>query len=380
MELDCPTPLVIARTPGVVQSGAVQLSSGGTSKTYVDLRVISRDPSSSAFKSIVYQLSEQITDHPDALLCGVPSAGIPWSVALASITDRKLVSIVTPKLHGPDAGKSVVGNDGPVILVEDVCTTGKSLARAKEIITESGRTVVACICIVNRGAADVRSLCNEDDVKRHVKKLTVFRRLRAARFCVAVDVETYDDLVRIVDSIVEHVDVIKIHLDTLPLADRHAAAVYLQQFRDRVLIWEDRKCFDIPFVVRRQVLQAMKYADIVSVKHVEGASEHLGSDLPLIAIGSLTSEEGSSTAMKFSGRDIETYIGFVDKWSGFNAGLVRLQPGVRFDDDVTEDGLGQRYEKVTRVRDGQVYVVGRAVTKAEEPWVAAARIRSKIYE
>ncbi len=143
------------------QSGAVvfderhpiTFKSGIVSPVYVDNRRLPFHPTQ--WRVIIEGFSGLIRHLPaaPAVIAGVETAGIPHSAALAYAL--KIPSVYVrkqPKDHGTKnrvEGGSVT--DQPVILIEDMVTTGDSSLSAVNALRESGAQVTHCLAIVTYG-------------------------------------------------------------------------------------------------------------------------------------------------------------------------------------------------------------------------------------
>ncbi len=133
---------------GAVLRGTFRLSSGGVSSVYVDARMLLGDPA--AFREALGLLDSVA---PRGLpVVGVATGGIPWAVGLAILRGVP-AGYVRPEAKGHGAGRRVEGSPpkGKVVLVDDVATTGRSLAAAVEALREEGYEPVAAVVLVDRG-------------------------------------------------------------------------------------------------------------------------------------------------------------------------------------------------------------------------------------
>jgi orotate phosphoribosyltransferase len=139
--------------------GEFKLSSGGTSDYYIDCRTTTLDAKGARLTGKVF--ADEIKERgwkPQAI-GGLTMGADPIVVA---------VSVVTGKLHGflvrkaekqHGTGQRIEGfrkNGAPVVIVDDVCTTGASTVQAIEAAREFGFEVVGAMCLVEREEAKGR--------------------------------------------------------------------------------------------------------------------------------------------------------------------------------------------------------------------------------
>jgi orotate phosphoribosyltransferase len=158
---------LLARTS--FKLGQFKLSSGGTSDYYIDCRTTTLHAeggrlSGHAILELLEQLGIQaesvggLTMGADPIVSNVATASAwraqqnPGSPLLHGFLVRK-----AEKAHG--TGRRIEGfcrTSAPVVIVDDVCTTGASTIAAVEAAREAGMTVAAVVCIVEREEANGR--------------------------------------------------------------------------------------------------------------------------------------------------------------------------------------------------------------------------------
>lgn len=149
--------------------GQFKLSSGGTSDYYIDCRTTTLHAEGGRLTglAILDLLHEQklrpdavggLTMGADPIVSNVATAsayyalGHPGSPLIHGFLVRK-----TEKTHG--TGRRLEGfypENGSVVIVDDVCTTGASTIQAIEAARESGLKILAAICLVEREEANGR--------------------------------------------------------------------------------------------------------------------------------------------------------------------------------------------------------------------------------
>ena len=158
------TEMLIARS---VHRGTFTLSSGRQSPFYIDARLTTM---SAEGLELIGQLGLAtirdagwqpkcvggLTLGADPVACAIAAASNATPPVVDAFTVRK-----EPKAHG--TGRQIEGcfSSGlPVVVVEDVLTTGGSAMRAAEVVTKAGGLVAGILAIVDReegGATALRS-------------------------------------------------------------------------------------------------------------------------------------------------------------------------------------------------------------------------------
>lgn len=138
---------------GAVKFGEFELSHGGTSNYYIDKYVFETDP------DCLWQVGEAFADRiRDETLAGVALGAVPLVAVTSVITGNPYV-IVRKETKSYGTGNRIEGSlepDTPVVVLEDIATTGKSALSAVEALRDAGATVTRVIVVVDReeGAKD----------------------------------------------------------------------------------------------------------------------------------------------------------------------------------------------------------------------------------
>ena len=162
---------------GAVKRGVFTLSSGRTSDIYIDLRSVPGKPHLYKLAlSLLYAEAYPILDRIEAIL-GVATGGIPWAAGLSMLSGLPAGYVRKGRKHH-GTGRSVEG-PGPcrALLVDDVATTGGSLASAVEALRGEGYSVEYAVVVVDREEGARERLSSLGVELRSVLTLSTIRRL-----------------------------------------------------------------------------------------------------------------------------------------------------------------------------------------------------------
>jgi orotate phosphoribosyltransferase len=139
---------------GAVRFGTFTLTSGQTSDVYVDVKRATTDPD--RLRRIAERLVGRVGDADR--LAGMELGAVPILVAL-SLQARRPYAIVRKAGRSHGTGQRVEGEipqGARVLVVEDVTTTGGSVAETVELLRAAGGVVDRVVCVVDRqqGAAE----------------------------------------------------------------------------------------------------------------------------------------------------------------------------------------------------------------------------------
>lgn len=147
------------RAADVVQFGEFELAHGGTSDYYIDKYRFETDPRS--LELVARAFADRIGDET---LAGVALGAVPLVAVTSVISGRPYVIVRKDrKEYGP--GNRIEGalpDDGEVVVLEDVMTTGESAVAAVRALREAGAVVSRVLVVVDREEGGRETLAAED--------------------------------------------------------------------------------------------------------------------------------------------------------------------------------------------------------------------------
>ena len=172
---------------GIIELGEFTLSSGETSPYYIDIRKLMGHPIE--YSNMIDMLGSmvvspaQLWSAPDVGVVGVPTGGLAIAASLAYATKLPL-GYVRKEAKSYGTGKRVEGMDvsgHEVVLIEDVVTTGGSVAAAIAPLREAGATVHHVCTVIDRVCGGEKRLAIEGVVLHSLLSiLDLAEHLRAA--------------------------------------------------------------------------------------------------------------------------------------------------------------------------------------------------------
>jgi orotate phosphoribosyltransferase len=133
-----------------IKHGEFTLASGKKSPYYLDLKFAYTRPE--VMKEIVHGIKEKIQGLKIDRIAGIELGAVPIIVAVSISTVIPFV-IIRKERKGYGAGKRIEGeitSGDKVLLVEDVVTTGGSLASAVKAIRAAGGNCSMAVTVVDR--------------------------------------------------------------------------------------------------------------------------------------------------------------------------------------------------------------------------------------
>jgi orotate phosphoribosyltransferase len=157
--MDTATLVETLRDSGAVKFGEFELSHGGTSSYYVDKYVFETDPA--ALSAVASAFAERLDGET---LAGVALGAVPLVTATALAAERPYV-IVRKAAKDYGTGNRIEGtlpDDGEVVVIEDIATTGQSAIDAVEALREAGAIVERVLVVVDREEGATEAMADQD--------------------------------------------------------------------------------------------------------------------------------------------------------------------------------------------------------------------------
>ena len=154
---------LLAKT-GALKFGKFTLASGKTSNHYFDLRLLNGHPE--GINVVASMLYGMIRRHGARSIGGLAAGSIPISTAISQL------SWLEHQKNGtnPLIGSFYVSKDGhtingkiksPVVIVDDVITSGRSALLAVDAVRKAGYDCACIMCVVFRGGTKDRKMIGE---------------------------------------------------------------------------------------------------------------------------------------------------------------------------------------------------------------------------
>lgn len=389
------TDLLIAKLKdiGLLKYGKFTLKSGAESSYYCDFRTLLSYPQ--LLKKIYGRIDPSIFEGVD-LVCGVFFGGMPLANLISF--ERNIPQIFirdSEKSHGTKKQIEGIFEQGQTVLViEDVITTGQSVAEKIKILENHGLRI-RLLTILNRSETMthvdnhlITSILPLEKIiggaqNTRMKKIYEIAFRKKTNIVLSADVTSADEVIRLLEQTKANILGIKLHSDII--ADFPRLKEYLDTIRDEVIIIEDCKVADISFISIQKVKDYVSYADYITYHCL------LGTDLPL-SLKAAFPELGLLGVVEMSVKGCLIDVPFIQKtesqlsimdgcviqkqgmeWFGSRLPIT-FSPGISLTS--TKDDYNQTYRNPEKEKVGEFWIVGRGIYAQENPEEKSAEYRA----
>lgn len=320
--------------------GDFTLSSGTKSDYYIDLREIQSKPNVIHDVCVAMRYIIQRGHAPD-FICGVPTAGVPYATLVSHMMNIPMISL-RKEVKSYGTGKMIEGDTSLVsnlshacvVLIDDVSTTGGSIANARDKLYEYGfGNNIISIVVYDRGCGhdiipNMISLYNHthlDRVRDLRKYLTYVKNMKNSRLIYSMDKYNNESQLR---ELAPYICGVKLHSDMISYAHND---IIRMSYEFHFIIIEDRKLADIS-KTNHSIIDTMYWADAVTIHGISGLSEMTSSSKMLIPIAQMSSSDNmlnseyTSHVMSFAYSNPKCVLGVVaqNKWDD----VLTFTPGI----------------------------------------------------
>lgn len=149
---------------GAVKFGNFTLHSGKKSPIYIDLRIVVTYPQ--LLKKIAKAYATVLSQMEFDVLSAYPYAGLPLGVAVGLEMDLPLI-YPRKEMKTYGTGKSIEGIfevGQKTVLIEDLITSGKSIAEAFAILKAAGLNGNQSVVLIDRQQGGIQQLAEENQI------------------------------------------------------------------------------------------------------------------------------------------------------------------------------------------------------------------------
>lgn len=207
------------------------------------------------------------------------------------------------------------------------------------------------------------------------KKLKDIIDKKNSKICLAADVDSLEELYKLIENLGSKISVLKIHYDIISdfTKDLNITIETLKNYKKKYnfLIWEDSKFADIGYVLDKKINNHISiWADLISIHPIAGIeSLKIVKNIGIILIGEMSTidnlfnKEYKNKVVRIA-ENLKNVVGIVCQHKMSNS-LLNITPGISLNN--SKDNLGQIYNNPTQKSFSDLYVIGRAIYRSPSP-------------
>ncbi len=395
---------------GCFKTGTFTLKSGVTSNVYIDLRQLpchSTNEQMTVYAKIIDALGELYNRLPSVIetdddlqpsIAGVPYSGIPYAVVLQHEHNVPLVMIRKEKKEHGNSNQidGPIDKSVPVVLVEDVMTTGFSILENALLLRSEGYTVQDVLVIVDRSTPAtlviqpdhglaIHSLMKLSDFSIEKRLYSIFESKRN-NVILSVDTDSWSTVINVAKKLGPMICGLKIHGDLLlssgsgsSYSSSYTRACQNDELNKlacthNFIIIDDRKFADTGRTTELQLKTVMDCVNVVTVHGLPGVDfdvyRRAHKQVLLVAemstANNLFTSDYSQSIVELARANPDVVLGIVSQHRLCD--LIHFAPGIHR--SVTHDTSNQTWSTPEAMDDMDFLIVGRDITGAEDPVAA----------
>ena len=208
-----------------------------------------------------------------------------------------------------------------------------------------------------------------------VKIIKDIIKKKQSNICLAADVETVENLFKLIEQVGDKICILKIHYDIIEdfFLDYYHTSSKLRDYKKKYnfLIWEDSKFGDIGYILIKKISNhIIKWADLISIHPIGGImSVNQIKGIGIILIGELSCQDHLIN-LEYQNKVIEisekcdNIVGIVCQHK-MTDNLLNITPGISLNKKI--DNLGQQYSSPEDKLFSDIFVIGRDIYLDKNP-------------
>ncbi|MBP02579.1 MAG: orotidine-5'-phosphate decarboxylase [Rhodospirillaceae bacterium] len=219
-------------------------------------------------------------------------------------------------------------------------------------------------------------------VRERLEKIIIDKN---TRLCFSADLVDPREMLIMLEKVASHIAVVKMHYDILKFDEKvmrvwqFIESLKLLKERHNFMIMEDRKFFDISYIVEKQFAFFRGWVDLVTVHGLVNDSV-----IKSIDAGVLLVSQMSNNTYDITGKCIELFnnnanvVGFITQQKIDYGNVMSFTPGISFESKQVGD---QKYRNISDISGQEmpdIVIVGRAIYEAPDIVAVVERMNKSI--
>ena len=200
-----------------------------------------------------------------------------------------------------------------------------------------------------------------------INKLRNYITEKKTNLCFSADIDDPYKVIEILNQIGNYIVICKIHFDIYKFTQKYTSEHFIHDLTClsndlKFMIMEDRKFFDISYIVEKQFSFYKNWVDLVTVHGVvnDGVIKKIDAGVLLVANMSNNNYDITDNCLELCNNN-DNIVGFITQKNIIYKNLLNFTPGISFEDKTIDD---QKYRNISNISNNDmpdIIIIGRAI-------------------
>jgi len=200
-----------------------------------------------------------------------------------------------------------------------------------------------------------------------INKLRNYITKKKTNLCFSADIDNPYKVIEIVKQIGNYIVICKIHFDIYKFTQKYTSEHFIHDLTRlsndlKFMIMEDRKFFDISYIVEKQFSFYKNWVDLVTVHGLvnDDVIKKIDAGILLVVNMSNNNYDITNNCLELCNNN-DNIVGFITQKNINYKNLLNFTPGISFEDKTIDD---QKYRNINNISNNDmpdIIIIGRAI-------------------
>jgi orotidine 5'-phosphate decarboxylase subfamily 1 len=200
-----------------------------------------------------------------------------------------------------------------------------------------------------------------------INKLKNYITKKKSNLCFSADIDNPYKVIEIVKQIGNYIVICKIHFDIYKFTQKYTSEHFIHDLTRlsndlKFMIMEDRKFFDISYIVEKQFSFYKNWVDLVTVHGLvnDDVIKKIDAGILLVVNMSNNNYDITNNCLELCNNN-DNIVGFITQKNINYKNLLNFTPGISFEDKTIDD---QKYRNINNISNNDmpdIIIIGRAI-------------------
>ncbi len=200
-----------------------------------------------------------------------------------------------------------------------------------------------------------------------INKLKNYITKKKTNLCFSADIDNPYKVIEIVKQIGNYIVICKIHFDIYKFTQKYTSEHFIHDLTRlsndlKFMIMEDRKFFDISYIVEKQFSFYKNWVDLVTVHGLvnDDVIKKIDAGILLVVNMSNNNYDITNNCLELCNNN-DNIVGFITQKNINYKNLLNFTPGISFEDKTIDD---QKYRNINNISNNDmpdIIIIGRSI-------------------